>query len=74
LPLLGIKKIWGGHAFHGFREAQSGLAPPLATALRPAGAFKTADGGKTAIYMLRRVNTREEKGPRSEICSAMVAA
>jgi len=36
--------------------------------------FKSADGGKTAVYMLRWVNTRGEKGPWSEICSATVAA
>ena len=31
------------------------------------------DGG-AAVYMLRWVNTRGEKGPWSEICSATVAA
>jgi len=36
--------------------------------------FKAHDGGKTAVYMLRWVNTRGEKGPWSEICSATVAA
>lgn len=36
--------------------------------------FKSIDGGKTAVYMLRWVNTRGEKGPWSEICSATVAA
>jgi len=36
--------------------------------------FRAADGGKTAVYMLRWVNTRGEKGPWSEICSATVAA
>ncbi len=36
--------------------------------------FKAMDGGKTAVYMLRWVNTRGEKGPWSEICSATVAA
>jgi|GEM_PF-1771410 len=30
--------------------------------------FRAADGGKTAVYMLRWVNTRGEKGPWSEIC------
>lgn len=36
--------------------------------------FRTADGGKTAVYMLRWVNTRGEKGPWSEVTTATVAA
>lgn len=36
--------------------------------------FKPAEGGKTAIYMARWVNTRGEKGPWSEIATATVAA
>jgi len=38
--------------------------------------FRAADGGKTAAYMLRWVNTggRGEKGPWSEITTATVAA
>ena len=36
--------------------------------------FRVADGGKTAGYMLRWVNTRGEKGPWSEITTATVAA
>jgi hypothetical protein len=36
--------------------------------------FTTAAGGKTAVYMLRWVNTRGEKGPWSEIATATVAA
>lgn len=35
--------------------------------------FRAADGGKTAVYMLRWVNTRGEKGPWSEITTARVA-
>jgi len=31
-------------------------------------------GGKTAVYMLRWINTRGEKGPWSEVASATVAA
>ena len=36
--------------------------------------FKVIDGGKTAVYMLRWVNTRGEKGPWSEVAAATVAA
>lgn len=36
--------------------------------------FKAGDGGKTAVYMTRWVNTRGEKGPWSEIATATVAA
>ncbi len=37
--------------------------------------YRAADGGKTAVYMLRWVNTRgEEKGPWSEVTTATVAA
>lgn len=36
--------------------------------------FKVGDGGKTAVYMTRRVNTRGDKGPWSEITTATVAA
>jgi hypothetical protein len=36
--------------------------------------FKPAEGGKTAIYMARWVNTRGEKGPWSELAMATVAA
>lgn len=36
--------------------------------------FRAVDGGKTAVYMLRWVNTRGEKGPWSEIATATVAA
>ena len=36
--------------------------------------FQAADGGKTAVYMLRWVSTRGEKGPWSEIATATVAA
>lgn len=36
--------------------------------------FDTDAGGKTAVYMLRWVNTRGEKGPWSDIASATVAA
>jgi len=32
-----------------------------------------AAGGKTAVYMLRWVNTRGEKGPWSEVAAATVA-
>jgi hypothetical protein len=34
--------------------------------------FKAGEGGKTAVYMARWVNTRGEKGPWSEITTAMV--
>ncbi|MBL0871001.1 MAG: hypothetical protein IBJ18_10540 [Phycisphaerales bacterium] len=36
--------------------------------------FPTSAGGKTAVYMLRWVNTRGEKGPWSEVTTATVAA
>lgn len=36
--------------------------------------FKAGEGGKTAVYMARWVNTRGEKGPRSEVTTATVAA
>ena len=36
--------------------------------------FQSAEAGKTAYYALRWVSTRGEKGPRSEVCSATVAA
>jgi len=31
-------------------------------------------GGKTAVSMLRRINTRGERGPWSEVCMLTVAA
>ncbi len=36
--------------------------------------YPAAAGGKTAVYMLRWVNTRGEKGPWSEVAAATVAA
>ncbi len=36
--------------------------------------FKSGEGGKTAVYMARWVNTRGEKGPWSEVTAATVAA
>ena len=36
--------------------------------------FNAGEGGKTAVYMARWVNTRGEKGPWSEITTATVAA
>jgi len=36
--------------------------------------FKPGEGGKTAVYMARWLNTRGEKGPWSEIATATVAA
>lgn len=36
--------------------------------------FPTSAGGKTAVYMLRWVNTRGEKGPWSDVTTATVAA
>jgi len=36
--------------------------------------YDGADGGKTAHYMLRWVNTRDEKGPWSETASATIGA
>jgi hypothetical protein len=42
-PLRGDKKEEGGDAFHGFRVAQSGPAPPVATPRRPVGAFTATE-------------------------------
>ncbi len=36
--------------------------------------YPASAGGKTAVYMLRWVNTRGEKGPWSEVAAASVAA
>jgi len=36
--------------------------------------IKPGEGGKTAVYMARWINTRGEKGPWSEIATATVAA
>ena len=36
--------------------------------------FRAGDEGKTAVYMLRWVNARGEKGPWSAVCAAAVAA
>jgi hypothetical protein len=36
--------------------------------------FRAGDGGKTAVYMVRWVNTQGEKGPWSEVTTATVAA
>jgi hypothetical protein len=36
--------------------------------------FKAGEGGKTAVYMARWVNTRGEKGPWSDVTTATVAA
>ena len=36
--------------------------------------FKDHDGGKAAVYMLRWVNTRGEKGPCSDVTTATIAA
>jgi len=32
------------------------------------------EGGKTAVYMARRINTRAKKGPLSVVTTATVAA
>ncbi len=36
--------------------------------------FKAGEGGNTAVYMVRRVNSQGEKGPWSEVTTATVAA
>jgi hypothetical protein len=36
--------------------------------------FHAADGGNTAVYMLRWVNTCSENGPWSDVTTATVAA
>ena len=36
--------------------------------------FRVADGGKMAVYMLRWVSTRGDKGPWSDVAKATVAA
>lgn len=62
-------------------EPADGNADPssfnfLSLTLRPTllARFKPGEGGKTAVYMARWVNTRGEKGPWSEVASATVAA
>ena len=34
--------------------------------------FKPGEGGKTAVYMARWINTRGEKGPWSEITTCLL--
>ena len=46
----------------------------MATKLSIRADFRSGDGGKTAVYMTRWVNTQGEKGPWSEIATATVAA
>lgn len=48
----------------------------LTMAMRPSvtAEYRAADGGKTAVYMLRWVSTRGEEGPWSEVTTATVAA
>ncbi len=48
----------------------------LTMAMKPSirADFRSGDGGKTAVYMTRWVNTQGEKGPWSEIATATVAA
>jgi len=48
----------------------------LTMAIKPSirADFRSGDGGKTAVYMTRWVNTQGEKGPWSEIATATVAA
>ena len=46
----------------------------LATGGTAEATFASADGGKTAVYMLRWIGPRGAVGPWSEICSATVAA
>jgi len=36
--------------------------------------FRAGESGKAAVSMARWINTRGEKGPRSEITTATVAA
>lgn len=36
--------------------------------------FRAANGGKTAVYTVRWVNTQGEKGPWSDVTTATVAA
>ncbi|MCC6321210.1 MAG: hypothetical protein IT438_07220 [Phycisphaerales bacterium] len=48
----------------------------LTMATRPSvtAEYRAEGGGKTAVYMLRWVSTRGEKGPWSEVTTATVAA
>ncbi len=50
--------------------------PFLTMATKPSvtAEYRAADGGKTAVSMLRWVSTRGEKGPWSEVTTATVAA
>ncbi|MBL9001503.1 MAG: hypothetical protein JNK25_10250 [Phycisphaerae bacterium] len=40
----------------------------------PGTGFRADDGGTTAVFMARWINTRGEKGPWSEITTATLAA
>ena len=64
-----------------YKPKQPALANPaaltfLTMTMKPSfrAEFKAGEGGKTAVYMARWVNTRGEKGPWSEITTATVAA
>ena len=48
----------------------------LTMAIKPSirADFRSGDGGKTAVYLLRWTHTRGKKGPWSEIAAATVAA
>ena len=48
----------------------------LTMAIKPSirADFRSGDGGKTAVYMTRWVNTQGEKGPWSEIAAVTAAA
>lgn len=62
----------GGHDAAGDPAMFSFLTLTTRASLRTD--FRAADGGRTALYMLRWVNTRGQKGPWSDVAAATVAA
>ena len=58
----------------GVRLRCAGKADWVRAGLRPDGVCKPGNSVRTAIYLLRLINTRGEKGPWSNITSATVAA
>lgn len=83
------KGVLGAEVWVKLVDAGAPANPPLAASLGDPATFafltmatgpsvtaeyRAADGGRTAVYMLRWVNTRGEKGPWSEVTTATVAA
>ena len=69
---VNVKLVAPGTAAPTDPEALSYLT--LATSGVAETTFPFADGGKTAVYVLRWVGPRGAVGPWSELCAATVAA